>query len=520
MTARALSVSSRQRGQALVLTIAFSAVTAVMVFFLFSTAQLTNQKTKLQNTADAAAFSSGVLQARDYNFAAYTNRAMVANHVAMAQFVGLDAWTQELQKEFTRDTCIPPIPFLPLTMKCSASTAASWGTLMWTTPERVALQAANLSRRLFNAEKPLARTLEPLIAALRLAQTTYHAASLAQYSVGSSVNGVIQANDPNARVSRSAFSTGITAREYASWQAFTKSMTSTAEMRRFANVTVDSAAQDGFTKARRMARITPAPFIPYSPVNPLLCPLAQVTGLNMDMAHGGGTQMSRDMTKWFALDSAGVVGAWGCLWTYGPITFGFVMPITSIYMDLNAAGGSMAGASAGYQRNGYSSPTNTYNNFGGAGGALIGLGLPPGLIRLNSGPGQNVAPNYRGIRAYDDLASYATKPPNQIDPRNVAPTLTIEVEKSGTDIRTAAQVLPGNNLLRLNDNLKSNVMRVVASSQAYFLRPARADHRLRLNASYQRTDSRTEYASLYNPYWQSRLVATPRLDVELSTSTQ
>ena len=507
------------------LTMAFAAVSAVMVFYLFSTAQLANQKTKLQNTADAAAFSSGVLQARDYNFAAYTNRAMIANHVAMAQFVSLDSWEEELQREFKQDLCIPPpIPFGPIVSKCSGAFAAALGSLLWNTPQTVARNAAIASRRLFNVEKPLARLLEPLIAALRLAQTTFHVASLGQFMAGTSIDAVVKANDPNARISRSAFDTGLRATTFASLQQFTKTLNTQPELKRFANVTVDSAAQDGFTRSRNMPRITPAPFIPYSPVKPLLCPGAAITGINMDMAHGGGTQLSQDLTHWFAIDSAGVAGVWGCVWFIGPFPVGFVEPVTSIYMDgipgYAANGGSMAGRTAGYGP-AYSSPNTSYYQFGQVGGAILGLGAPAGLIRRYvTGPSNNVAPNYRGIRAYDDIASYATKPPNQVDARNIAPTLTIEVEKAGTDIRTAAQVLPGNNLLKLNDNLKSNVMRVVASSQAYFLRPARADHRLRLNASYQRPDNKTEYASLYSPYWQARLVATPRLEVEASTTAQ
>ena len=527
MTAAALRLGrEHQSGQALVLTLAFSAVSAVMVFFLFSTAQLANQKTKLQNTADAAAYSSGVLQARDYNFSAYTNRAMVANHVAMAQFVGLDSWTEELQREFKQDPCIPPpIPFFPIGSKCSGAFAAILGSVLWNTQQTLALRAANVTRGLFNTEKRLAPLLEPLILALKTAQLAYHGASLTQFTVGTSVDAVVKANDPNAKISRSTFSTGITAREIVDWRAFTKTLSTQPELRRFANVTVDSAAQDGFTKSRRMLRLSPtSPQIPFSFVKPFLCPGAEITGLNMDMAHGGGTQMSQDMTRWFAIDSAGVLGAWGCLWVYGPVVFGFADPITSVYMDFVpgyvANGGSMAGASARYAINGYSSPTNSYRGYGGLGGALAGLGAPAGLVRYAGGPGNNVARNYRGLRPYEDVAKYAIKPPNQVDALNIAPTLTIEVQKDGTDIRTAAQVLPGNNLLKLNDSLKSDVMRVVASSQAYFLRPTRTDHRARLNGSYRRTDNKTEYASLYNPYWQARLVATPRVEVELSTTTQ
>lgn len=64
------------------------------LFFLFNTGQLTREKTKLVNTADAVAYSAGVMNARALNFHAYTNRAMVANTVAIAQLVSLSSWAQ------------------------------------------------------------------------------------------------------------------------------------------------------------------------------------------------------------------------------------------------------------------------------------------------------------------------------------------------------------------------------------------------------------------------------------------
>ena len=64
------------------------------LFFLFNTGQLTREKTKLVNTADAVAYSAGVMNARALNFEAYTNRAMLANTVAIAQLVSLSSWVQ------------------------------------------------------------------------------------------------------------------------------------------------------------------------------------------------------------------------------------------------------------------------------------------------------------------------------------------------------------------------------------------------------------------------------------------
>jgi hypothetical protein len=64
------------------------------LFFLFNAGQLSSEKTKLVNTADAVAYSAGVMHARALNFDAYSNRALVANEVLVAQTVSLSFWSQ------------------------------------------------------------------------------------------------------------------------------------------------------------------------------------------------------------------------------------------------------------------------------------------------------------------------------------------------------------------------------------------------------------------------------------------
>lgn len=67
------------------------------LFFMFNTGQLSSEKTKLVNTADAVAYSAGVMHARALNFDAYTNRAMMANEVMIAQMVSVSSWVQYAQ---------------------------------------------------------------------------------------------------------------------------------------------------------------------------------------------------------------------------------------------------------------------------------------------------------------------------------------------------------------------------------------------------------------------------------------
>jgi hypothetical protein len=84
----------RQRGQSSAFVVVFIGITLLSVIFLYKAGKLTGEKMELQNAADAAAYSIALLEARDLNFMAYTNRAMVANEVAIGQAVGLASMTR------------------------------------------------------------------------------------------------------------------------------------------------------------------------------------------------------------------------------------------------------------------------------------------------------------------------------------------------------------------------------------------------------------------------------------------
>ena len=70
-----------QRGAALIYGLFTLMGSAAALFFLFNTGQLVREKNQLVNTADAVAYSAGVLQAKSLNYLAYTNRSFVANEV-------------------------------------------------------------------------------------------------------------------------------------------------------------------------------------------------------------------------------------------------------------------------------------------------------------------------------------------------------------------------------------------------------------------------------------------------------
>lgn len=64
------------------------------LLIIYNQGQLVNHRVQLENTADAAVYSQAKLAARNQNFIAYTNRAMVANEVSIGQMVALLSWAK------------------------------------------------------------------------------------------------------------------------------------------------------------------------------------------------------------------------------------------------------------------------------------------------------------------------------------------------------------------------------------------------------------------------------------------
>lgn len=89
------------------------------------------ERIRIQNTADTNAYSVVNTQTRDHNMIAITNRAMVANQVAIGQYVGVVSWNHSLH-EFAEnlDTIgdvIEYFPHEPLARGRSAPWQIQWG---------------------------------------------------------------------------------------------------------------------------------------------------------------------------------------------------------------------------------------------------------------------------------------------------------------------------------------------------------------------------------------------------------
>lgn len=89
-----LSKTHWQRGQIAPVALFGVLITSAVLVVMFNTGQKVTERSLVANAADAAAYSGAVWTARHLNFMAYTNRAMIANHVAVGHFISYVSWVR------------------------------------------------------------------------------------------------------------------------------------------------------------------------------------------------------------------------------------------------------------------------------------------------------------------------------------------------------------------------------------------------------------------------------------------
>jgi hypothetical protein len=94
MMVRSLSYN---RGQVLPFAILGLTIGCAVLLLMYNTGQKITDKTVVANAADAAAYSAGIWTSRHLNYMAYTNRAMIANHVGTGHFVSYVGWLRYVQ---------------------------------------------------------------------------------------------------------------------------------------------------------------------------------------------------------------------------------------------------------------------------------------------------------------------------------------------------------------------------------------------------------------------------------------
>ena len=509
-----LRMRSRSRGQALIFGLLFAAVAAIVVLLLFNSSLLTTTKSQLQNAADAGAYSAALLQARDSNFSAYTNRAMIANQVAVAQFVSLKSYFDDAAQTHTRvnsalDTGYRIIPaFAPA----------------WDIGKKVPVKTAKSA---VDGLAPTAvKALDLLIDAFDQAQQIHHLGTMAEMMFVA--DDVVKKNDPQASVTKSAFMLGDAALRVTKWgndsvKQFSANDAS-KEADRFADAVVSSDSTDGFIRNRLSAPITAWA----STVKPYLCPLASATFTVYGFAHFGGTQLSASKRRWLGLDATQGGGFAMCTWLVpcpiGTCPVVVTVPLPDIGTQapyLGGHGGAVAGAGGKYTGGYKNNPTeSTFYGF-----ALTSPASLPALWRYNvTGPGATLDSGGGLQSHYRDVAAplnAALKPKNQSADENGGKyPITVEVERTAATIRDTTKFMPGSQQLKLEPQMKGDTMRALSSAHAFFYRPRTDDLKQFTRNGWRRGDNRTEYQTLFSPYWQARLAPTTAAEEALSATGQ
>ncbi|MEY4763044.1 MAG: hypothetical protein RLZZ200_2900, partial [Pseudomonadota bacterium] len=230
-----------QSGQSLVLALSFAAVLAGGSLWVFNWGQAVNDKLRLQGAADAAAYSAAVWEARSLNFQSYTNRAIVANEVAVAQLVSLRSWSAYVGRSLGNLSAITA--WVPTVGSALASVAEGWQT----------------------TDQFLQQSLPPLEAALShwnadvlvTAQAVMHQQAL--IGAADLVSAVTRQNMPSAKVSDSTRLLQL--RNAAGWQngLTTKNRRGGGDLTRFVGLLMES--RDGFSADRRAELLPANPFL-------------------------------------------------------------------------------------------------------------------------------------------------------------------------------------------------------------------------------------------------------------------
>lgn len=227
--------TQRAKGQATILALGALIFLTVMTLAVFNVQQASYSKQKVMNAADGAAYAAASTLARDMNYMAYTNRAMVANHVAVGQVVSLVSLTQNLgQLSKNAATVMRVIGLVPGLQALQGLATAL---------ERV----DNLIDRLPPLMQPFIMFEEAILQTLSASQLLVRGTTIVDAT--QNLQDVIRANDPHAVWDRSVGGALATVPSLQAFVGYSKRYANDkSKYDRFRNVVNDS--RDNFTRDR------------------------------------------------------------------------------------------------------------------------------------------------------------------------------------------------------------------------------------------------------------------------------
>ncbi|MBK8971109.1 MAG: Tad domain-containing protein [Hahellaceae bacterium] len=501
------------KGYLTMLVAVFLVALSLSLLTLFDVGQVTHAKTRLQHTADATAYSAAVLQARELNFHAYMNRAMVANQVAIGQMVALSSYLQanqqlwyELQQlgQFAQ-----VIPYLGQVIRVATQIAeVTMGTINMMA-QYAASNFVNLS--------------DTAIGLFSSASRIWHHAAI--IDMGTELNTIAHKNDPSVQLTLGT--AALTGSDLRNWFRFIRRNNIESAERpagrpyhrkhfdEFRGVVLDS--QDDFSRGRSQN---------FWEVD---------LGLwKLEFRQRGGTAFGsipgkrRPYYSWSAVDTISLWSkrrlrrrgweeslpvAWGRQATYHESS---AFSWRRAQRTTNWNGASQENGAAWqqvqtrdlFQQGYFEGPRNHITHIGHFKVSESGLNQGFGRPTPQTNQGDN-----DGLRNFYDLRNDNADLQSQ-NPRTVdhATTLHILLSKSGDQMNTSNTLthLPGADsplgLQRRNtDTLSGNKLFAVAAAHAVFEKPWRL----------QPDQTTLELANLYSPYWQPKLVSTERRQTAL-----
>ncbi|MFC0676556.1 pilus assembly protein TadG-related protein [Lysobacter korlensis] len=474
--ARRLFVAARShQGQALPLILVFLIVLCVGALITFNTGQVVNKKVELTNTADAAAYSVAVEQARAWNLAAYLNRGRVANEVAIAQAVSLNSWLTQINVSAHNFKQVARVlSAIPVIGPAFAAVAQ-------------AFEAADQALR--GIRTGVRTGSQGLIGGLDTANAAYATAAygvVEALSTASSVQtarDVVAENSPRADM-RAIATTALTAQLLSArttyLDAFDVPSSSGRGARRtsvggerYRNVVMES--RDVFTRNRKDDwRVLDA---------------------------NGGTDLV-EYDRWAAVDVNEIDFSYGLDAFKIPVGWGGAQALGNtsqprFYPGIRTRGRN--GWYSDYSRRRFR-PYNGVSRYGIAGRKVE---ADPGGRLVGDSKRDAYFSTYRnGIaHRYHDVQRGRAETPED------GPVFTVEVQTGMGDARTTTALGVGSGRMAMREQPRGNHMRAVASAQVYFNRPHQYAAFRRI--VWGRRDNRFEAGSLFSPYWQARLVDTP-----------
>ncbi|MFG0601479.1 pilus assembly protein TadG-related protein [Delftia sp. WSY_4] len=458
-----------QRGQALIYGIFVLIGALASLFFLFNTGQLSQEKTKLVSTADAVAYSAGVMHARALNFTAYGNRALIANEVLVAQMVSLSSWAQYAQTHAENLPTQFPECNDPYGYGAAIGAAFKYGPVYALMCYGTVQYAGEYIQRIAKTVPPLASATVSAVEvnklAIQQAHNLLHRPLYLQSIRRSVMQAVAQANyagDGSVKVQPLGPGTAVALTD--DLGGFTQSY-SGKDRGRMAELAVYAAHSDRFTKERVWTAEAEVP-------GPDEICIARER--KSEVRRRGGTELV-NYDEWIAEDTESFWRAQ---------RRGGLIPRCRLREEPIAWGEQQA------------HPDDLDQNDSSA-----WLGGSRNNRRASARASSAHWTHYTGLPSYYDLS--------QLQPDKDDPTLrfSVRLSRARSELRTSdgASEISGTPDSRINayqSQVAKGEMVAVATSEVFFERPL-AQRQNRYGASQGLP---LELPSLFNPYWQVRLI--------------